>query len=116
MSRPWSVDSDIWYGCKELFYLWLKERGGIIVYENHMMDSSHLGETTFMPARYLAEEDNQLHDAPEEYRPNGGLPSLRQQKVDHIKLEDFDGSVDKALECFKMLVHPKDVKCHNSRT
>jgi hypothetical protein len=102
MGRPWPVKADIAYGClKSLFPMWLRERGGIVVYENHMLDSSHLGERTYMPARYLAEEDNQLHDAPEEYRPNGGLPSLRQQKVDHIKLEDFGGDIDKALACFK---------------
>ena len=52
-----------------------------------------------MPARYIAEDD-QMHDAPEEHRPNGGLPSLRQQKVDHIKLEDFP-SMEEALACFK---------------
>jgi hypothetical protein len=102
MPRPWPVRGDIWFGTKETFHLWLKERGGIVVYENHMMDSSHLGETTYMPARYLAEEDNQLHDAPEEYRPNGGLPSLRQQRVDHIRLEEFGGDEDRLLrECFK---------------
>ena len=79
--------------------MWLKDRGGIIVYENHMLDSSSLGDKTFMPARYLAEDDK-MHDAPEEHRPNCGLPSLRQQKVDHIKLEDF-GSIDEALSCFE---------------
>lgn len=71
-----------------------------MVYENHVLDSSHLGDKAFMPARYIAREDNQLHDAPEELRPEGGLPSLRQQKVDHVKLEEFDGDVSKALACF----------------
>ena len=55
---------------------WLREREGIVVYENHMLDSSHLGETTFMPVRYLAEEDDKLHWAPMQNRPEGGLPSL----------------------------------------
>jgi len=98
--RPWAVTPENWDLCiKELFPKWLKERGGIVVYENHMLDSSHLGDKTFMPARYIAEDD-QMHDAPDEYRPHGGLPSLRQQKVDHIKLEDFP-SVDVALTlCF----------------
>ncbi len=100
MSRPWSVDKENWDQCiKNLFPMWLRDRGGIVVYENHMLDSSSLGARSFMPARYLA-EDNQMHDAPEEYRPNGGLPSLRQQKVDHIILEDFNGDVDEALVCF----------------
>jgi len=102
MGRPWPVARDRYYGCtRSLFPLWLKERGGIVVYENHMLDSSHLGDRTFMPAKYVAEEDNQLHDAPEEYRPNGGVPSMRQQKVDHIKLEEFAGELDAALRCFK---------------
>lgn len=69
-----------------------------MVYENHMMDSSHAGDKTFLPARYIA-TSGELVDAPEEWRPNGGLPSLRQQKVDHIKLEDFGGVAD-ALSCF----------------
>jgi hypothetical protein len=100
MSRPWGVSSQNWNQCiHDLFPKWLKERGGIVVYENHVLNSSHLGDRSFMPARYIA-EDNQLHDAPEEHRPHGGLPSLRQQRVDHIKLEDFGGNVDEALGCF----------------
>lgn len=100
MSRPWPVSKDVYYGCiHNLFPMWLRERGGIVVYENHVLDSSSRGDKTFMPARYIAEEDNQLHDAPEEYRPNGGVPSMRQQRVDHIKLEDFE-SIDDALKCF----------------
>jgi hypothetical protein len=101
MPRPWPVQKENCVRCFQvLFPLWLKERGGIVVYENHVMDSSHMGDRTFMPARYIAEEDNQLHDAPNEYRPNGGVPSMRQQKVDHIRLEDF-GSVEEALKCFQ---------------
>ena len=99
MPRPWSVASENWDTCiNVLFPLWLKQRGGIVVYENHVLDSSHCGDKTFMPAKYKGEDD-EMHDAPDEYRPNGGLPSLRQQKVDHIKPEDF-GSLEKALECF----------------
>jgi len=100
MSRPWSVNPENWDQCiNYLFPKWLKERGGIVVYENHMFDSSSLGDKTFMPARYIA-EDNQMHDAPEEHRPNGGVPSMRQQKVDHIRLEDFS-TLEDALECFE---------------
>lgn len=103
MSRPWTVAPENWELCiNKLFPMWLKERDGIVVYENHMLDSSHLGDKSFIPAHYIAEEDGQLHDAPEEWRPNGGLPSLRQQRVDHIKLEEFDGDVSKALACFVM--------------
>ena len=100
MTRPWSVNPENWDQCMHLFPKWLEERNGIVVYENHVLDSSSLGDKSFMPARYVAEEDNQLHDAPEEHRPNGGLPSLRQQKVDHIKLDEFDGDMEKALACF----------------
>jgi len=95
----WTISPENYELCvKELFPMWLKERGGIIVYENHMFDSSSFGGQTFLPARYIA-EDNKMHDAPGEYRPHGGLPSFREQKVDHIKLEDF-ASVDEALKCF----------------
>lgn len=82
-----------------LFPTWLKERGGVVVYQNHNFDSSRMGDQTFLPARYVA-EDGQMHDAPEEFRPMDGLPSMRQQKVDHVKLEEFDGDLTKALACF----------------
>ena len=99
--RPWTVAPHNWDVCmKDLFPRWLTSRGGIVVYENHVLDSSCLGDKTFMPARFLAQEDDQLHDAPDQYRPNGGLPSQRQQKVDTITLEEFEGSTDKALSCF----------------
>jgi len=101
MARPWKVSPEVYQRCmRQLFPVWLKERGGVVVYENHMMDSSHLGDRSFMPAKYIAEEDNQLHDAPQELRPNGGVPSMRQQRVDHITLEEFANELDKALACF----------------
>ena len=98
-NRPWGIASENYDRCiQTLFPMWLRDRGGVVVYENHVMDSSRLGDKTFMPARFVA-EDNQMHDAPEEHRPNSGVPSMRQQKVDHIKLEDFAG-VEDALQCF----------------
>lgn len=100
MSRPWPIHQETWDRCMELFPKWLEERGGIVVYENHVFDSSSFGDRSYMPARFIA-EDNQMHDAPAEHRPNGGVPSMRQQKVDHIKLEEFDGDLDKALACFE---------------
>ena len=87
--RPWMVHFEVADQCRALFPKWLMERGGIIVYENHMMDSSHLGETTFMPSKFVAEEDDKLHWAPLENRPDGGLPSLRQQQVDLVELSDY---------------------------
>jgi hypothetical protein len=93
------VSTENWDRCiNDLFPKWLKERGGIVVYQNRLLDSSCLGDKTFMPARFIAEDD-QMHEAPDEYRPNGGVPSMRQQKVDHIKLEDFS-SIEDALACF----------------
>lgn len=99
MSRPWTVAPENWDQCMRLFPTWLKERNGIVVYENHMFDSSSFGDKTFMPARFIAEDD-QMHDAPDEHRPNGGVPSMRQQKVDHVTLDEFDGDLNKALACF----------------
>ena len=102
MSRPWGISSEVWGRCMKLVPEWLNERGGVVVYQNQNFDSSHFGERSFMPARFLAEEDNEFHDAPEERRPNGGLPSLRQQKVDHIMLKEFGGELDVLLAaCFK---------------
>jgi len=51
MSRPWKVNPDIWFGTKELFDKWLRERNGIVVYENHMMDSSRLASATLVAKR-----------------------------------------------------------------
>jgi len=100
-SRPWPINKEQYDTClNRLFPTWLKDRGGIVVYQNHVLDSSHVGDITFLPARYLA-EDNKLHDAPDEWRPNDGLPSFRQQRVDHVKLEEFDGDLEKALKCFR---------------
>lgn len=101
MQRPYKVHREVREICKEKFPTWLRERNGIVVYQNHVLDSSHCGETTFMPAKFYAEGVDGLQDAPEEHRPNGGLPSLRQQKIDHVRLEEFGGDVDKCLSvCF----------------
>jgi len=100
--RPWRVSAESAEQCKRLFPLWLKERGGIVVYQNCMFDSSHIGDQSFMPARFIAEEDNQMHDAPDELRPNGGLPSLRQQQQDHIEMSEYGNDIERALdEAFK---------------
>lgn len=98
MGRPWKIRSDAYQRCMtDLFPLWLKERGGVVVYENHMMDSSHFGDRSFMPAKFCAQEDNQLHDAPKRI---GDVPSRLQEKVDHIKLEEFASELNRALACF----------------
>jgi len=99
VSRPWTVALENYGRCmKDLFPMWLKERGGIVVYENHMMDSSHFGDKSFMPARFIAAEDDQLHEAPPRI---GDVPSRFQERVDTITLEEFAGELDKALACFK---------------
>lgn len=101
MTRSWGVAPENWDQCvNNLFPKWLRERGGIVVYENHNFDASGFGDKTFMPARY-EDEDGKMHDAPDEYRPNDGLPSMRQQKVDHVMLDEFDGDLRNALACFK---------------
>lgn len=103
MCRPHRISGILWNGCMKKFEDWLQTREGIVVYENRLMDSSHFGEISFMPAKFYAEESDELQDAPEELRPNGGLPSLRQQKIDHIRLEEFDGDVEKCLKaCFEI--------------
>jgi len=100
--RPWTIAAGSWNLCMKVFPTWLIERQGIVVYQNQVMDSSHLGDKSFMPARFIAEEDDQMHDAPDEFFPDGGgLPSLRQQKVDHITIEEFDGDAEALIEaCF----------------
>jgi hypothetical protein len=100
--RPWKVFFDAVETLNGRLPMWLVERGGIVVYENHMMDSSHRGEQTFMPVRFLASEDNALHWAPLEHRPDGGLPSLRQEQVDLIELSDFPDTTPAAIigKCF----------------
>lgn len=95
--RPWVLHKEAYEQVMRLAPMWLKDRGGVVVYENHMMDSSHLGETTFMPARFIAQEDDQMHDAPMQHRPNGGVPSCRMEAVDHITLEQYNGDAEKAI-------------------
>jgi hypothetical protein len=98
MSRPWPIDKENYERCvKGLFPQWLKERGGVVVYENHMMDSSQRGVLAFMPARFVA-TDNLMHDAPPRI---GDVPSRFQERVDTVRLEEFAGELDKALACFK---------------
>lgn len=95
--RPWGISKDYYDYCMKLFPIWLRERKGVVVYQNRMMGSSRLGDTTFTPARFYAEGDTQLHDAPMRL---GDVPSRLQEKVDHITLEEFGGELDKALACF----------------
>jgi hypothetical protein len=97
--RPWGINPEQWNEeLKSLFSTWLKDRGGIVVYENQMFDSSAFGSRSYVPARYYAEGSSVLHPAPQWI---GDLPSERQHKVDHITLEEFDGDVERLLaECF----------------
>lgn len=100
--RPWTAhfsESEL----KDRFLMWLQERGGIVVYENHMLDSSARGDQTFMPVQFLCNEKPGLQWAPREYCPHGGLPSRRQQQVDLIELADFPDTTPAAVvgKCFK---------------
>lgn len=95
--RPWIIDDEQWDQCiNNLFPTWLKERNGVVVYENHMMDSSNLGDLSFMPFKYLA-EDGSMREAPNRL---GDVPSRFQERVDHIRLEEFSGDLEKALQSF----------------
>jgi hypothetical protein len=96
--KPYEVSASY----RNLFATWLKTRGGIVVYENHILDSHALGHTTFMPAMFEGIDDR-MHPAPSEYCPHGGIPSLREQRVDHIMLEDFGNDVERCLQCFKFI-------------
>lgn len=100
--RPWKVHYDAVEQLRGRINTWIYERGGIVVYENHVLDSSARGDQTFMPVRFVASEDNALHWAPLEHRPNGGLPSQRQEQVDLIELADFPDTPPAAIigKCF----------------
>lgn len=106
--RPWTVAYEVANQCLDLFPRWLRDRGGIVVYQNQAFDSSHFGEVSFMPLRFVAEEDGKLHDAPE-WR--GDLPSQRQQRVDTITPEQYGGDVERAIrEAFKFETTPPPSK------
>ena len=109
--KRWVIDREIWQRCMDLFPTWLRERGGIAVYENHMMDSSECGSTSFMPARFYAKEVEGLQDAPPRI---GDVPSRFKERVDHIQLEEFGGDVQKCIDyCFvqeAVVVEPKETK------
>lgn len=96
--RPWKVGSEVAEKLRGLASKWLVERGGIVVYENHVFDSSAFGDRSFVPAQFVAQEDNQMHWAPLELRPYGGIPSRRQQQVDFIEMGDYpDTAVEKVI-------------------
>lgn len=97
MGRPWKIAPGSYLQCMEkLFPMWLRERGGIVVYENHTMDSSHFGDRSFMPAKFYTKDD-ELHDAPQRI---GDVPSRMQERVDHITLKEFGGELNRVLACF----------------
>jgi hypothetical protein len=82
--------------------MWLKERGGIAIYENRMMDSSQYGSTAYLPARYIA-EDNLMHPAPPWI---GDMPSSRKELVGIVTLETA-GGLENALANFVVHEEPK---------
>jgi hypothetical protein len=97
MNRPHEIDADIWDDAKILFHVWLRERDGVVVYENQNLSSSQCGAKSFMPGRYVA-VDEKTYDAPARI---GDVPSRFQERVDHIKREDFGDDVEKAFAaCF----------------
>jgi hypothetical protein len=109
--RPWKFFIEVLEQLQRLGPMWLKERGGIVVYENCYIGSINGGHLTCIPARFLAEEDNAMHDAPMEYRPFDGVPSKREQAVDYITLEQYDGDAEKAMAAaFTVEVEPPKVK------
>lgn len=99
--RPYEVRTEVWDRCMEKFPKWLTERGGIVVFENHMLDSSKLGDRTYVPARY-EDESGSMVDAPKDFWNSWGLASTIQSRIDHITLEEFGGDVEKCIAaCFK---------------
>jgi len=86
--RPWKVGNIAAEKLKPLLPTWLAERGGVIVYENHTLDSSDMWNTMFLPRKYLMEGDV-LTDAPT-VRWQGGLPSRWKEQVDFIELSEYD--------------------------
>ncbi len=92
--RPWMVRPEHYQHCiSVLFPTWLRERGGIAVYENVNFSSSFFGTISFIPMRYIA-KDERFHDAPMRI---GELPSVMQERADVIKLDDYDGDLVRAL-------------------
>jgi len=104
MSRPWEVNPENWRRCifdPGLFPKWLRERGGIVVYENQLLDSSSMGNKTFMPAKFYAEGHVELQDAPEQFSPDGNCSTI-QVKVDHITVDEYGGDLDLIIgNCFR---------------
>lgn len=96
--RPWSIDNSQLPIVRILFPKWLRERGGIIVYENHNFDSSAFGDRSYTPAMVIFAGETEPRPAPNRL---GDVPSRFQYRVDHVTLEEFDGDVETALcTCF----------------
>jgi hypothetical protein len=103
MPGPWPVPADAYDRCiGQTFPMWLKERGGIAIYENRMMDSTQYGTTAYLPASYIA-EDNLMHPAPPWI---GDMPSSRRELIGIVTLETA-GGLENALANFVVQEEPK---------
>jgi len=88
--RPWEVNPENVEQVRRLFPKWLKERHGIVVYECVAMDSSALGNRSFMPRMFEAQDDK-FHPAPNVRSPTGNA-SDQEWPVDWISMDQtFDG-------------------------
>jgi hypothetical protein len=68
--RPWEVNPENVELVRRLFPMWMDKRHGIVVYECPAMDSSAMGNKTFMPYMFEAEDD-QFHPCPLVRSPTG---------------------------------------------
>ena len=68
--RPWEVNPENVEQVRRLFPKWLKERHGIVVYECPAMDSSAMGNKTYMP-RMMDALGASGYPAPKIYSPTG---------------------------------------------
>lgn len=95
-SRPYLIVDAAAKACSERFPLWLRERNGIVVYEDQNADSPVRGQRVMLPARMRTPEGPA--DAPAVWESTSGLSAV---KIDHVRMEDFGDDIKACLAaCF----------------
>ena len=85
---------------KNLVRKWLLERGGVVLYMNVDFCSSNFGACSFLPANFIAQEDDQMHPAPSRL---GDVPSRFKYPQDFICLEQYGGDIERTLGVFTFI-------------
>lgn len=101
--RPWVFEVQNVQQVMEMVEKWLKERGGVVIYENITLDSSHMGERNMIPAIFESEKEGFVCAPTPRWNKDGNF-STEMQQVDFIHVDQFEGKkMQKAMENFRII-------------